>query len=158
MALTIKINIDVPGFFSGGGSNCTPQNVEIFFQGHSAQFDPICFNKCEILSNCSENQRLIQTKIQGLRDLLEAQNVKNRHLWVLISLEFLLLWHFRKVFYGKIYLTALRVKMPTSRKPIVSYRPYSGDLLILMPRIRILHFPGPELAGLSKKSKRKFNF
>ena len=60
------------------------------------------------------------------------------------SLEFLLLWHFRKVFYGKIYLTALRVKMPTSRKPIVSYRPYSGDLLILMPRIRILHFLGPE--------------
>ena len=74
------------------------------------------------------------------------------------SLEFLLLWHFRKVFYGKIYLTALRVKMRTSRKPIVSYRPYSGDLLILMPRIRILHFPGPELAGLSKKSKRKLNF
>ena len=48
--------------------------------------------------------------------------------------------------------------MPTSRKPIVSYRPYWGDLLILMPRIRILHFPGPELAGLSKKSKRKLNF
>ena len=27
-----------------------------------------------------------------------------------------------------------------------------------MPRIRILHFPGPELAGLCKKSKRKLEF
>ena len=45
--------------------------------------------------------------------------------------------------------------MPTSRKPIISYRPYSGYLLILMPRIRILYFPGPELACLCKKIKKK---
>ena len=91
------------------------------------------------------------------KDLLGATGIKICDLGVLILLEFWLLWHYRKDFYGKICLTSLWVKTSKTQKPFISYRPYSGDLLILMPRIRILHFPSPELAGLSKKSKRKLN-
>ena len=78
------------------------------------------------------------------KDLLGATGIKICDLGVLILLEFWLLWHYRKDFYGKICLTSLWVKTSKTQKPFISYRPYSGDLLILMPRIRILHFLGPE--------------
>ena len=61
-------------------------------------------------------------------------------------------------FYWKTHITALSVKTRKIQKPIISQRPYLGVLLILMPRFQILHFPGPEMAGLSKKLNSKLGF
>ena len=48
----------------------------------------------------------------------------------------------------------LSVKTGKTQDPIISQRLYLGVLLILMPRFQILHFPGPEMARLSKDTSR----
>ena len=48
-------------------------------------------------------------------------------------------------------------KIETS-KPFISLSSNLVILLILMPRFQILHFPGPEMAGLLKNCYQSFGF
>ena len=43
-------------------------------------------------------------------------------------------------------------------KPFISISSNLVILLILMPRFQILHFPGPEMAGLLKNCYQSFGF
>ena len=43
-------------------------------------------------------------------------------------------------------------------KPIISQSSNLVILPILMPRFQILHFPGPEMAGLLKNCNQSFGF
>ena len=109
----------------------------------------------KILSNWVElNEMIFQSSI----DFWRAKKSQWSQSKGLNQLETYLFDGVLRNIYQKILFKSLNVKITTTQDLIISQRWNSGQLTILMPRFQILVFQGAEMASLSKKCQRKFQF